>query len=134
MRKHFLVIFNCAVLFAHAQQLFQMPNGAQSRVSSFENPGALNSGGGKTNKGAKGNAFEPVQPGQSKILLKVRGEGSIRRIWMTIDQDPVKLRSLRLQMFWDGEIKPAVDVPMGDFFGYNLGKPVAFQSALFSSG
>ena len=25
-------------------------------------------------------------------------------------------------------------VPMGDFFGYNLGKPVAFQSALFQVG
>jgi hypothetical protein len=53
---------------------------------------------------------------------------------MTIDRTPLKLRSLRLQMFWDGESKPAVDVPMGDFFVYNLGKTIAFQSALFSSG
>jgi hypothetical protein len=36
-------------------------------------------------------------------------------------------------MFWDGEPKPAVDVPMGDFFCNNLGKKIAFQSALFSS-
>ena len=134
MRKYFLVIFNCAVLFGHAQQLYQMPNAVESRLSSFENPNGLKANGGKTNKGAKGNAFESVKPGETKTLLKVSGEGTIRRIWMTIDQNPVKLRSLRLQMFWDGESKPAVDVPMGDFFGYNLGKPVAFQSALFSSG
>ena len=129
-----LILFNCAVLFGHAQQLYEMPKGVESRLSSFENPNGLKGNGGKTNKGAKGNAFESMKPGETKTLLNVNGEGSIRRIWMTIDQNPVKLRSLRLQMFWDGESKPAVDVPMGDFFGYNLGKPVAFQSALFSSG
>lgn len=133
MRKYLVIIFNCAVLFVHAQQLYQMPNAVESRMSSFENPNGIKSNGGKTNKGAKGNAFESVKPGEKKTLLEVSGEGTIRRIWMTIDQNPVKLRSLRLQMFWDGESKPAVDVPMGDFFGYNLGKPVAFQSALFSS-
>lgn len=37
-------------------------------------------------------------------------------------------------MFWDGDTKPAVDVPMGDFFCYNLGKPVVFESAFFSIG
>jgi hypothetical protein len=67
-------------------------------------------------------------------LLNINGEGIIQRIWLTIDQNPLKLRSLRFQFFWDGNIKPAVDVPMGDFFGFNLGKRVAFQSALFSSG
>jgi Protein of unknown function (DUF2961) len=117
-----------------AQQLYEMPKGIESRLSSFENPNGLKGNGGKTNKDAKGNAFEPVKPGETKTLLNVSGEGTIRRIWMTIDQSPLKLRSLRLQMFWDGESKPAVDVPMGDFFGFNLGKPVAFQSAFFSSG
>jgi len=43
------------------------------------------------------------------------------------------LRSLRFQIFWDGEAKAAVDVPFGDFFIANLGRTVAFQSALFSS-
>ncbi|MEI9909432.1 MAG: DUF2961 domain-containing protein [Bacteroidota bacterium] len=82
----------------------------------------------------KGNAFEWIQPGEKKLLLDINGPGTIQRIWLTIDQTPIKLRSLRLQLFWDGETKPAVDVPMGDFFCYNLGKPVAFESALFSSG
>ena len=134
MRIIFLLLFNYITLSPSAQQLYQMPNGAESRLSSFENPNGVKGNGGKTNKTAKGNAFEPVKPGETKTLLATNGEGTIRRIWMTIDQSPVRLRSLRLQMFWDGESKPAVDVPMGDFFGYNLGKPVAFQSALFSSG
>jgi hypothetical protein len=118
----------------HSQQLFEMPANTESRLSSFENPNGMKGQGGKTNKMAKGNAFEWIQPGETKMLLNVQGEGSIRRIWLTIDQDPVKLRSLRLQMFWDGSTRAAVDVPLGDFFCYNLGKQVAFESALFSSG
>ncbi|MEP6950163.1 MAG: glycoside hydrolase family 172 protein [Ginsengibacter sp.] len=134
MRIFFLLIFNCIALSLAAQQLYELPRDAESRLSSFENPNGLKGNGGKTNKTAKGHAFEWMKPGETKTLLNIKGEGTIRRIWMTIDQNPLKLRSLRLQMFWDGESKPAVDVPMGDFFGYNLGKPVAFQSALFSSG
>lgn len=135
MIKTILLSFSvCLVLFSSAQQLYEMPNAAESRLSSFENPNGIKGQGGKTNKMAKGNAFEFIKPGETKTLLDIKGQGSIQRIWLTIDQTPVKLRSLRLQFFWDGQSKPAVDVPMGDFFGYNLGKKVAFQSAFFSSG
>jgi hypothetical protein len=104
-----------------AQAIYEMPKGSQSRLSSFENPNGIKGNGGKTNKTAKGNAFEFIEPNETKTLLNVTGQGIIQRIWLTIDQSPLKLRSLRLQMFWDGEAKPAVDVPMGDFFCYNLG-------------
>lgn len=133
MHKFLFIIFSCFVLFLQAQQIYEMPEGVQSRLSSFENPNGLKGKGGITNKTAKGNAFEMLNPGNTKTLLDINGQGIIQRIWMTIDQNPVKLRSLRLQMFWDKESKPAVDVPMGDFFVYNLGKQVAFQSALFST-
>lgn len=134
MRIILFSIFNCLLLNASAQQLYEMPKNAQSRLSSFENPNGIKGSGGETNKTAKGNAFEWMQPGETKTLLDIQGEGMVQRIWLTIDKNPVKLRSLRLQMLWDGENKPAVDVPMGDFFVYNLGQGVAFQSALFSSG
>lgn len=120
--------------FSPAQSLYEMPISPQSRLSSFENPNGVKGNGGKTNKTAKGNAFEFMEPGETKNLLDVKGEGTIQRIWLTIDHSPLKLRSLRLQFFWDGSSKPAVDVPLGDFFVYNLGKQVAFESALFSSG
>jgi hypothetical protein len=131
MRIIFLLFFNCIALLLSGQQLYQMPTGVESRVSSFENLNGVKAGGGKTNKGGKGHASELVKPGEEKTLLNISGEGSIRRIWMTIDQNPIKLRSLRLQMFWDGESKPAVDVPMGDFFGYNLGKPCSIPVCSF---
>jgi hypothetical protein len=119
---------------ACSQQVFELPKGVDSRVSSFENLNGPRGQGAKTNKTAKGNAWEWLKPGESKSLLDIRGEGTIQRIWLTIDQNPVRLRSLRLQCYWDNAAKPAVDVPMGDFFGYNTGKQVAFQSVFFSSG
>lgn len=120
--------------FSPAQSLYEMPVNPQSRLSSFENPNGVKGNGGKTNKTAKGNAFEFMEPGETKNLLDIKGEGTIQRIWLTIDHSALKLRSLRLQFFWDGSSKPAVDVPLGDFFVYNLGKQVAFETALFSSG
>lgn len=121
-------------ILSQAQSLYEMPVNPQSRLSSFENPNGVKGSGGKTNKTAKGNAFEFTEPGETKNLLDIKGEGTIQRIWLTIDHSPLKLRSLRLQFFWDGSSKAAVDVPLGDFFVYNLGKQVAFESALFSSG
>lgn len=43
------------------------------------------------------------------------------------------LRGLRLQMFWDGAAKPAVDVPFGDFFCVGLGQTTTFENALFAN-
>ncbi len=134
MKIIFILILFCFVKISTAQQIFQMPKDAESRVSSFENLNGLKGDGGKTNKTAKGNAFEVIREGETKTLLDVNGQGIIQRIWLTVNRTPLLLRSLRLKMFWDGASKPAVDVPMGDFFVYNLGKGVAFQSEFFSSG
>jgi len=67
------------------------------------------------------------------VLMNVTGAGVIQRMWLTIsDRSPESLRSLRLEMYWDGATKPAVSVPLGDFFGVGLGRKTAFQNALFS--
>ena len=134
MRYIIIVMCLTITIISQSQTLYEMPANRQSRLSSFENPNGIKGNGGKTNKTAKGNAFENMEPGETKNLLDIKGEGAIQRIWLTIDHSPAKLRSLRLQFFWDGSNKPAVDVPLGDFFGYNLGKQIAFQSSLFSSG
>ncbi len=131
-------IFSLQILFSAekiaAQELFIMPQGATSAVSSFENLNGLKGEGGKSNLGAKGHAFESLKAGQSKILLDVQSAGIIQRMWFTIDErTPVMLRSLRLRIYWDGADKAAVDVPFGDFFCVDPGKPLAFQTALFSN-
>lgn len=40
---------------------------------------------------------------------------------------------LKLNMYWDGETKPAVSAPIGYFFGMGLGEMYPFESALFSN-
>src|SRR5581483_6903206 len=126
----FLIIF----CFCHAQEIFRMPANTQSGISSFENLNGEKGQGGKTNKTAKGNAFESLKAGETKTLLNIQGAGIIQRMWITInDRSPEMLRSLHLKIFWDDASQPAVDVPFGDFFCAGLGMPVAFQSALFSN-
>src|SRR6478735_8846457 len=80
-----------------AQELYSLPKGKLSRVSSFENLNGVKGEGGKTNRGAKGNASEPLGAGETKTLLVTRSAGIIQRIWITInDHSPAMLRSLRL--------------------------------------
>jgi hypothetical protein len=134
MRNILSLVLAFAFIRSDAQELFRMPEGVSSRISSFENPNGVKGAGGKSNKTAKGNAFESLKAGESKILLQTNSPGIIQRMWFTIqNRNPEMLRSLRFQIFWDGESKAAVDVPFGDFFLANLGRTVAFQSALFSS-
>lgn len=114
--------------------LYKLPPRVEPRWVSFENPTGKPSEGGKENRGAKGHPFDSVLPGEEKVLLDIAGSGSIRRIWMTVsDRSPEMLAALRLRMYWDHSETPAVDVPFGDFFGAVLGRPVAFESALFSN-
>ncbi len=123
MRFFFLVLFTIALFTVHAQLLYQVPKGAESRVSSPENLNGLSGAGGKANSGAKGSAFVSLKAGASQTLLEISQPGIIQRIWITIsDRSPAMLRSLRLRMYWDQAGKPAVDVPFGDFFCANTGK------------
>lgn len=134
MKHLFIAICLLTASLTDAQELFKMPDGQQSRVSSFENMNGLKGNGGKTNNGSKGNAYEALNAGETKTLLEVNSPGIIQRMWVTINDRSFKMmRSLRLRIYWDGDKKPAVDVPFGDFFAAPLGRTVAFQSALFSN-
>ena len=113
--------------------LYQANKNAETRWSSFENSKAEKGKGGMENNAAKGHPYERIQPGESKVLLDTKGPGIINRIWMTInDRSPRMLRSLKIEMFWDGEKKPAVSVPLGDFFGVGLGKTTPHQNVFFA--
>jgi len=114
-------------------ELFRRPNRVQTRWASFENSGATRGTGGQANKGAKGRPSQSIAAGETVALLDVEGSGLIHRIWLTIgERSPEMLRSVRIDMYWDGAGTPAVSAPLGDFFGVAHGRRVAFESELFS--
>ncbi len=84
------------------------------------------------NKGAKGHAFDRILSGDSCVLLAADGPGIIDRIWLTVDErDPEMLRSLIIKMYWDGSDKPAVSVPLGEFFCNGLNRLTVFENSFF---
>ena len=102
--------------------------------ASFENSKALKGEGAKENKGAKGFASKWILAGEAETLMEDSRCGVIHRIWMTInDRSPEMLRAIKIEMYWDGASKPAVSMPLGDFFCDATGIKKAFQSALFES-
>lgn len=122
----------CLTLFSPAQELYRKRPDANTRWATFENPSAAKGAAANENKQAKGHAFDPFKAGETKTLLNVDGSGIVRRIWVTLpDRDPLMLRSLRLEMFWDGARTPAVSVPFGDFFGAIHGRAARLENELF---
>ncbi len=136
MKSKFIIILSLLLLTGEtldAQELFQMPEGKTPRWISFENIKGEKGVGGQENQGAKGHAFDYIKAGESVDMVNYAGSGTVRRIWLTLsNRSPEMLRSLRIEMFWEGSEKPAVSAPIGDFFGVGLGQRVAFESALFS--
>lgn len=129
-----LFLLGCILPAAvNAQQLYELPAGTETRWISLENPSGAKGKGGMENKGAKGHASEWIKAGERKVMMDYEGAGVINRIWLTIiERSPASLRSIYIEMYWDGADKPAVAVPLGDFFGIGLGRRTAFQSALFT--
>lgn len=116
-------------------RLYELAEKSQTRWSTPENPHGLPGKAGRLAHGRKGMPYFFIRPNQSITLAHVEGRsGIIRRIWMTMhDLSPVMLRQLRMLIYWDNAQKPAVDVPLGDFFGMGLGRMAAFNGALFAS-
>ena len=132
--KLFTFLLCLMAVSSSAQELYSIPKDTQTGWSSFENPGGLKGQGGHENKGAKGHPADIIKPLENKVLFTTKGAGIIKRIWLTIDdRSPQMLRSLKLEMYWDDESKPAVSVPLGDFFSIGLGRTTAFQNVFFSN-
>jgi len=72
-----------------------------------------------------------VAPGQTKVLMDVKGPGVITHIWMTfLGPEPhpwakngsADHQQMLLRIYWDGSKRPAVEAPVGDFFANCFGK------------
>ena len=68
-------------------------------------------------------------------VCNIEGAGIIKHIWMTIaSSERYYLRKIVIRMWWDDEIEPSVEAPIGDFFGVGHGMTVNFWSMPFSCG
>jgi len=78
--------------------------------------------------GANGDRW-PIGPGGTQEVFKASGAGVITHIWFTISaKSPNHLKEIVLRAYWDGQKRPSVEAPIGDFFGLNLGKYTIYES------
>jgi Protein of unknown function (DUF2961) len=111
-----------------------------TRSISPENPTGAPGNGGRATKGTgalAGRDLGPgwkispsihVEPGTTVDLATIVGPGRITHIWLTTHPD--HWRQLLLRAHWDSESTPAVEVPVGDFFGQGWGRFAQLSSAM----
>ena len=111
------------------------PENVHTRWASAENVQALKGKGGMSNKGAKGDAYTLIAPGERKVIFDQKGAGMITRIWSgnSLLHNVENRRMVILEMFWDEADRPAVSIPFTDFFGIGLGLMGSFECDLFAS-
>ena len=74
-----------------------------------------------------------IAPGDTQEVFAAEGPGVITHIWFTIAAGSgAHLKEIVLRMYWDGNAKPSVETPVGDFFGLNLGQYFIYQSAFLN--
>ena len=117
-------------------KLFNIPKNVETRWASCENLNAEKGGGGKEGGGRKGHAYKAeIAPGEVFTMAhQEEGCGIVRRMWITIpNRDKTGMLGFVIRMYWDGEEKPAVEVPLGDFFCQPWGIPTKFENAWFDT-
>ncbi len=55
-----------------------------------------------------------IPPRTTVTLADIDGAGAIQHIWLTLN--PALWRRLVLRFYWDDEVTPSVETPVGDFF------------------
>jgi hypothetical protein len=104
-----------------------------SRAVSFESPDGTRGAGGQAAGGRKGRPNKVLRPDERVVLGDLAGPGMVRHIWLTVPSAaPAQLRSLILEVFYDGADAPSISVPVVDFFGAPHGRPVDYISELTS--
>jgi len=71
-----------------------------------------------------------IPAGGVQEIFNATGPGVITHIWFTIASNSADhLKEIVLRGYWDGNTKPSIEVPVGDFFGLNLGNYQIYESA-----
>ena len=70
-------------------------------------------------QGWKVNPFVNIDSAETFVLAEIEGPGCINHIWMTPTGN---WRFSIIRFYWDDEIEPSIEVPVGDFFGMGWGE------------
>jgi hypothetical protein len=121
-------------------QSIAMLDDAVTRSISPENPtGAPGAGGGAVHgtgakaardlgQGWKVSPSIEIPAGATAELADIDGAGVVQHIWLTTHMR--HWRQLMVRMYWDGDDEPAVEVPVGDFFGQGWGEFAQLSSQM----
>ena len=72
-----------------------------------------------------------IVAGETKVLADIKGPGAINHIWLTFNEarpnwleagGSARPDELVIRMYWDDHKEPAVEAPLGDFFGAGFGE------------
>ncbi|MBZ5726814.1 MAG: DUF2961 domain-containing protein [Acidobacteriia bacterium] len=70
-----------------------------------------------------------IAAGATQAVFEADGPGVMSHIWFTIAaRGGDHLKELVLRGYWDGNARPSVETPIGDFFGLNLNSYHIYQS------
>jgi len=78
-----------------------------------------------------------VVPDETKVLADIKGPAVIRHIWLTFNEarpnwleagGSAAPNEIVLRMYWDDAKEPAVEAPIGDFFGAGFGRRLEIKS------
>jgi hypothetical protein len=78
-----------------------------------------------------------IAPGETKVLADIKGPAVIRHIWLTFNEarpnwleagGSAAPNEIVIRMFWDDAREPAVEAPVGDFFGAGFGRRLELRS------
>jgi hypothetical protein len=76
-----------------------------------------------------------LRAGDTVTLLDSKKPGRIQELRLgPADAFTGNARDIVLRMYWDGASRPAVDVPVGDFFGYSFGRPATHSLLIGTEG
>ena len=64
--------------------------------------------------GWKISPYVEVEAGETFTMADIKTSGAVKHIWLTSNM--TSARDIILRLYWDGQINPAVEVPLGDFF------------------
>jgi Protein of unknown function (DUF2961) len=120
-----LALFSFTISAADLSSLPALKNFTQERATSSDPTGANDDGNWKNG----------IKPGEQRQIADLNGPGIITHIWFTIaTPEQYHLKKIVLRAFWDNDPNPAIEAPIGDFFGLGLGQYFLYESGPISVG